>query len=500
MGQRGPLYLEKWTPWFASLVVLIFSLTLVRVCHWQAKRYAAAVARVRALEAERASEVGGEEEEGEGEEGGVWRGKGPAGWGAGSEAGGGVSSAGSKALASLGSAILSIVRYDVRAPLKGQTDFFFSSSSAILVPCPRGFRPSFVPLHPALTASASDSLGLECGPHCSRIWNTVTMSLYSQHFLPPFLLLLLSVAGSLGLLQIVLGSNLDPLQQDMVHTVQASTGGLVHQLSTALDAWFLHLKDLGVIGAPTPPAHPQTPLKEGTGTPQQVSESGQPGGPGSGSGSANLGKGGPGLELGLGLGTPDPLHLDKAVFELRSVVDEVLAMCGGEACEKALEIASLVLDSVPAAVVGDPLRLRQVLLSLLLASVKLTERGHVFLCVRLAPDETDLPSLSKRVSDLGKAPPGTPGASAPQGADSGGNGGHGRGYQPSGARGPEGLEEGSEGGAEGDAELGAAGDDVSEAGEFVWSGHSFLFFPPFLAELILWCVGRNLACGIGLID
>ncbi|CAI5526386.1 unnamed protein product, partial [Closterium sp. Naga37s-1] len=41
------------------------------------------------------------------------------------------------------------------------------------------------------------------------------------------------------------------------------------------------------------------------------------------------------------------------------LVDEVLALTGGEACEKGVEIAALVMDSVPAAVVGDPLRLRQ---------------------------------------------------------------------------------------------------------------------------------------------
>lgn len=171
------------------------------------------------------------------------------------------------------------------------------------------------------------------------------------------------LAGSLGLLQILLSSNLDPMQQDMVHTVQASTGGLVHHLSTALDAWFLYLKDLGFAAKPssTAPSHP----KEGPeGSSQEVPgaiESGQPAG--AGAGSANLGKGVPRVEppgLGLGLGTPDPLQLDSATFEVRSVVDEALAMCGGEACEKALEIASLVLDAVPAAVKGDPLRLRQV--------------------------------------------------------------------------------------------------------------------------------------------
>ncbi|CAI5981324.1 unnamed protein product [Closterium sp. NIES-65] len=56
---------------------------------------------------------------------------------------------------------------------------------------------------------------------------------------------------------------------------------------------------------------------------------------------------------------PVPPRLESALFEFRPLVDEVLALTGGEACEKGVEIAALVMDSVPAAVVGDPLRLRQ---------------------------------------------------------------------------------------------------------------------------------------------
>ncbi|CAI5526385.1 unnamed protein product [Closterium sp. Naga37s-1] len=104
--------------------------------------------------------------------------------------------------------------------------------------------------------------------------------------------------------------------------------------------------------------------------------------------------------------------------------DEVLALTGGEACEKGVEIAALVMDSVPPAVVGDPLRLRQVrasvclgvpsvvrpchpskplppprpprtrplpsptlqiLLNLFTVAVRLTNRDHIFLCVLIAP-------------------------------------------------------------------------------------------------------------------
>lgn len=75
----------------------------------------------------------------------------------------------------------------------------------------------------------------------------------------------------------------------------------------------------------------------------------------------------------------------------------------------------------------------QVLINLLAVATRLTERGHVFLCVRLAPDEGELPSLSKRVIDLGGAPP-RPHLSQRQEQQQ-----RMQGYQPSGARGPPGL-------------------------------------------------------------
>ena len=54
------------------------------------------------------------------------------------------------------------------------------------------------------------------------------------------------------------------------------------------------------------------------------------------------------------------LVLESVQFELRALVDEVVAAVAPEASEKGLELAALVLDSVPTSVVGDVVRLKQV--------------------------------------------------------------------------------------------------------------------------------------------
>jgi len=74
----------------------------------------------------------------------------------------------------------------------------------------------------------------------------------------------------------------------------------------------------------------------------------------------------------------------------------------------------------------------QVLINLLAVSTRLTERGHVFLCVRLAPDGGSSLLSPRVVIDLGGAPPGPTSPQAQEQQQ------RARGYQPSGARGPPG--------------------------------------------------------------
>jgi len=79
------------------------------------------------------------------------------------------------------------------------------------------------------------------------------------------------------------------------------------------------------------------------------------------------------------------LELEAQPFDLRECVEGALDLVATRAAEKGIDLAYLVGDGVPAAIVGDVTRLRQVLLNLLSNAVKFTERGEVVLSVSARP-------------------------------------------------------------------------------------------------------------------
>ncbi len=75
------------------------------------------------------------------------------------------------------------------------------------------------------------------------------------------------------------------------------------------------------------------------------------------------------------------LDLEYRAFDLRSVVEESLEVVAPTAHRKGLELCAPLDDSIPAGLIGDPARLRQILLNLLSNALKFTEAGEVVLSV-----------------------------------------------------------------------------------------------------------------------
>jgi len=71
------------------------------------------------------------------------------------------------------------------------------------------------------------------------------------------------------------------------------------------------------------------------------------------------------------------LQVDRVDFNLRDTLEDVLKAFGVRAAQKGLELACEVKEDVPEVVVGDPTRLRQVLVNLLGNAIKFTEQGEV---------------------------------------------------------------------------------------------------------------------------
>jgi PAS domain S-box-containing protein len=79
------------------------------------------------------------------------------------------------------------------------------------------------------------------------------------------------------------------------------------------------------------------------------------------------------------------LELESQPFDLRECVESALDLVASRAAEKSLDLAYLFGEGIPAAIVGDVTRLRQILLNLLSNAVKFTERGEVVLSVSARP-------------------------------------------------------------------------------------------------------------------
>lgn len=97
------------------------------------------------------------------------------------------------------------------------------------------------------------------------------------------------------------------------------------------------------------------------------------------------------------------LELDERTFDVRELLDEVCALLAEAAHGKGLALMSSVAPAVPALVIGDPDRVRQVLINVAGNAVKFTERGEVAIAIDAEEDAAsrDRSMLSFSVRDTG---------------------------------------------------------------------------------------------------
>jgi signal transduction histidine kinase/DNA-binding response OmpR family regulator/HPt (histidine-containing phosphotransfer) domain-containing protein len=95
------------------------------------------------------------------------------------------------------------------------------------------------------------------------------------------------------------------------------------------------------------------------------------------------------------------LELESVPFALREALGDALKPLALRADQKGLELVIDIDPGVPAGVVGDPLRLKQVLTNLVGNAIKFTDKGHVLVSVREEAAHTDCTKLHFCVSDTG---------------------------------------------------------------------------------------------------
>jgi signal transduction histidine kinase/ligand-binding sensor domain-containing protein len=95
------------------------------------------------------------------------------------------------------------------------------------------------------------------------------------------------------------------------------------------------------------------------------------------------------------------LTLDRTPFELRPSIDELVRSLSLRARQKSLALTSSLPADLPQEVIGDPLRLRQVLLNLLDNAIKFTSQGSVSLTILVEQRTAEQALVRFSVRDTG---------------------------------------------------------------------------------------------------
>ncbi len=95
------------------------------------------------------------------------------------------------------------------------------------------------------------------------------------------------------------------------------------------------------------------------------------------------------------------LTIEHIPFELEKVLDNVANLTSEKAGEKGLELIFETDKSVPSYLLGDPLRLGQILINFANNAVKFTEKGEISICIRVREETENEVILYFEVKDTG---------------------------------------------------------------------------------------------------
>ena len=95
------------------------------------------------------------------------------------------------------------------------------------------------------------------------------------------------------------------------------------------------------------------------------------------------------------------MEIKPSEFRLHDVLQDVYSLIGPLAKEKALELRFCIPESIPGALVGDPLRLEQVLINLTGNAVKFTDQGEIVVIAEVLEQEATRMRLCFTVKDTG---------------------------------------------------------------------------------------------------
>lgn len=96
------------------------------------------------------------------------------------------------------------------------------------------------------------------------------------------------------------------------------------------------------------------------------------------------------------------LEIENIPFVVDDVVQQTMALMKSPADEKGLLFTQAVDDKIPAVMVGDPHRLRQIILNLISNAVKFTDKGSVVVSAKLESQDSNDAYITFSVRDTGR--------------------------------------------------------------------------------------------------
>jgi hypothetical protein len=95
------------------------------------------------------------------------------------------------------------------------------------------------------------------------------------------------------------------------------------------------------------------------------------------------------------------MQIEQTEFDLTDLIDKTISTFGVQAHSKGLELIARIAPGVQTQLIGDPLRLRQILVNFLGNAIKFTDKGEVVLEVNRGADSNEGAELRFTVSDTG---------------------------------------------------------------------------------------------------
>ncbi|MEM7102215.1 MAG: response regulator [Bacteroidota bacterium] len=95
------------------------------------------------------------------------------------------------------------------------------------------------------------------------------------------------------------------------------------------------------------------------------------------------------------------LKLQQKCFDVEHLITEVFNLISFQAAEKGIQAELRIDGGVGSPVIGDPLRLREIVLNLCTNAIKFTEKGRIRITVHVADESEDAMTLQFKVSDTG---------------------------------------------------------------------------------------------------